>query len=261
MKKSIFIVLMISVFMLNLAYAACSDKAACRNQDNELFCEPIDTSCEYVIYIDDNSNCVIDSAYTDNDADGDLWSDNCDAFSGNSNEWLDIDGDGIGNNADCDDFDASNTADCSPLPPVTVASSTSPSSTSGSSSSGGSFSGGYCISTWDCGEWGECKDDSQERICVKTNTCSNNYNKPEEEQSCSEDSSEETVSTLGSGEDDEENKAETESEKTYAAETNEGLEGITGNAVNVPILGSNAAGLIVLILAILALVLFFVFKR
>ena len=37
---------------------------------------------------------------------------------------------------------------------------------------------------WDCSEWGDCEDETQERICKYYNNCGNTYGKPNEIKSC-----------------------------------------------------------------------------
>ncbi len=41
-----------------------------------------------------------------------------------------------------------------------------------------------CEDEWTCGNWEDCVDDKQTRVCTKINDCEKNDNKPVEEQAC-----------------------------------------------------------------------------
>lgn len=45
-----------------------------------------------------------------------------------------------------------------------------------------------CVEDWDCGEWSDCISKKQNRTCEDLANCGKNEDKPEEEQSCEEDS-------------------------------------------------------------------------
>jgi len=80
----------------------CSIKDLCYNQDMATFCAVSDTICSYHTW-GLNGDCEIISTEDDNDGDG--WTNSCDAFVDDRDEWVDFDADGIGHNEDCDDLD------------------------------------------------------------------------------------------------------------------------------------------------------------
>lgn len=51
-----------------------------------------------------------------------------------------------------------------------------------------SMAAGRCISDWQCSEWSQCSNGTQNRNCVDLNSCKKPKNKPAESQSCSNES-------------------------------------------------------------------------
>ncbi len=87
--------------MFILAAISVYGNAACYNDQGQPFCSPQDSFCEYR-----------NGAAEASDADGDGWTDSCDAFAQDASEWIDLDADGCGHNADIDDLDAAETSGC-----------------------------------------------------------------------------------------------------------------------------------------------------
>ena len=272
MGKAIIITLVFFAFMLNIASADCEDQVFCQNQDKEPFCLPQDASCTYKKLTGEDDNCVIDTTFVDNDDDNDLWSSGCDAFPDDETEWFDLDGDGIGDNADCDSFDLSNKEDCSDtskdsndIDDKTNSSESNNNQASVSltltSSGDSSGSGGGCSYDWQCDEWSSCSANGvQTRACTNGGSCLGTFGKPAEEQSCT------YVSPAG-GEEGEEAEEEAEEEAPQeeaapgrvAATTGGGLAGITGRFIqNVFGGGANAAvGIFMVLLTVVGGLVFY----
>jgi hypothetical protein len=97
-----------------------------------------------------------------------------------------MDGDGYGHNYDCNDFDKAIGEDCDPdgdgkTNEEEHAAGTDPNVNDNTHGSGGSGSGSsgsglvsLCIGVWDCTEWTPCVDGAKTRVCKSTNGCSNN---------------------------------------------------------------------------------------
>jgi hypothetical protein len=185
--KKIFLFLLVALISLYAASAACADQRACQNQDNDFYCSPGDSSCQYV-HFTQSLTCTVDTGYTDSDSDGDHWTDNCDAFPADVLEWFDMDGDGYGHVYDCDDFDKTIGENCDPDGDGETNEEehdhgTNPNENNNSGSGGGSKNFvTLCSGQWDCSEWSVPKDKCGTRTCVNTNSC--NSNKPNEEQAC-----------------------------------------------------------------------------
>jgi len=104
----LFLLLIFSFTLFSLVSAltpTCNEYNLCYNDHHQPFCSPHDETCEFIIHEWNGSSCV--GASKELDSDGDGWTDTCDAFPQNPDEWLDYDGDMIGHNADCDDRNAS----------------------------------------------------------------------------------------------------------------------------------------------------------
>jgi len=97
--------ILIFILFSALVYADCSANNACYNQNGMPFCSPSDSKCSYRLYYkldNQQGSCSYKEETLDQDLDG--WSDSCDAFPLDKDEWIDLDGDGVGSNADCNDF-------------------------------------------------------------------------------------------------------------------------------------------------------------
>ncbi len=123
MKKIFFPVIALLALLVSFASAMaacdCSKTFACVNQDGDTYCVPSDTECDFTWYKDVDGDCVVDDSIVDEDEDQDGWSNECDAFPDNPEEWMDIDGDSCGHNADLNDFDASDIEGCEETPECT----------------------------------------------------------------------------------------------------------------------------------------------
>lgn len=159
--KKLLLVLMFVLALYTVSATDCVVK--CENQGS--FCLPDSDACEYNIQSGCDQSMV-------NDDDNDGWQDGCDAFTQDSSEWMDIDGDGVGHNKDCDDFDASNTEICI--------------DDNSNSGSGSSHKSSVCFPEWECTEWSDCEDGFIVRTCEKTNNCEYNFSKPLEKRHCSD---------------------------------------------------------------------------
>lgn len=175
--KTLFtIVLMALALVMNVSAV----QTACHNQDDKPYCLPGDSTC--TLHTDGSPEAE--------DADGDGWSDGCDAFPVDSAEWFDLDGDTHGHNCDVNDFD--NTVGCeedsqensNPSEPTTTTTTTS----SGGSSGGGGGGGGGRLQLqyeWTCTDWSPCAPEGvQTRTCTQVTNYPGTWQKPAEEQSC-----------------------------------------------------------------------------
>ncbi len=97
MRKILFILALLSAAVL----ADC-DQVACLNQAEKAWCSPGDSACVF-------SECGF---FEESDADGDSWTDSCDAFPQDASEQVDYDADGCGHNSDIDDLDHSEVSGC-----------------------------------------------------------------------------------------------------------------------------------------------------
>ena len=55
-----------------------------------------------------------------------------------------------------------------------------------------------CIENWNCTDWSSCIDSLQNRTCIDQNSCGTELDKPEESQSCTEDTGGTSESSVGS---------------------------------------------------------------
>ncbi len=187
MTEKTFLILLVALVSLDIAFADCSEQRACQNQDNMFYCSPGDTTCDYKVFVQGGlMSCVVDSSFNDIDTDQDKWSDNCDALPGDILEWFDMDGDGFGHNYDCNDFNRSIGVDCDPdgdgnTNEQEYNDGSDPNSNS-NNGGGGSNTLTICVGYWDCTPWTQCTDGAKTRICTNKNSCLNN--KPEEWEGC-----------------------------------------------------------------------------
>ena len=81
------------------------------------------------------------------------------------------------------------------------------SGSTGDSNGGGGGSSYVCVENWECGNWSECINDVQRRLCVDLNECGPENNKPEEYFECGEENIENTILDFSSTEPDEDDES------------------------------------------------------
>ncbi len=207
----------------------------CSNQDGQTHCIPEDKNCTFWKFKGDTGrcgrgrsrNCEIDFEFVDPDTDGDSWSDSCDAFPNDASDWIDIDGDGSGNNKDVDDFNILIISE-----PIIPGNNESGESGTGNGAGGGSGSGGNarkCAPEYECTDWSVCINGRQIRECWIINDC---IGEPAPlERNCIENTQEPAENEEPYSMTQEESVPDSQSQEPPTTDESEGMSLITGAAV------------------------------